>query len=143
MRLWPLVLLLLIALGGGAFLLKDPGPVQPSTVSPAASSERNYTGTGLVQRIEALQNGACRVGLKLHQWTSLSPGFSLAEMPRAGQFYTVEASPEHCLAIQVALSEGLQGESVKGHIYYTAAEGKNGSWYFMTPPKAPVGCGVM
>ena len=146
LRLWPIALSLVVLSGAVVYMsLQQPTQIaQPSSQTPTAqSSERNYTGTGLVQKIEALKGGACKVHLKLHEWTSMSTGFSLAEMPRAGNLYRVEADADNCLAIQVALSEGIQGESVKGHIYYTAGQREGGSWYFMTRPKAPVGCGVM
>jgi hypothetical protein len=139
-RLWPIAVALIAS---SAALMFWPSPQAQPAASAAVTGERNYTATGLVQNMDALEGGACMVQLKLHEWTSMSAGFSLAEMPRADQLYTVLADADNCLAIQVALSEGLQGENVKGHIYYTAGQRPDGSWYFITRPKAPVGCGVM
>lgn len=58
--------------------------------------------------------------IELHQWVSLSDGFSLAEIPQKGQLYSVAANPEQCLALEVALASLDDPEDLKSprHIYY-------------------------
>ncbi len=104
---------------------------------------RSYTATGQVTALQPLGTEGCRVEIRLHQWVSLSDGFTLAEMPQRGQVYTVRASPEQCVALEVALASLGEPEDLQSprHIYYQAGQLPSGSWHMTTNPTAPVGCG--
>lgn len=104
---------------------------------------RTYTATGQVMHLKALGAGGCAVQIKLHQWVSLSDGFTLAEMPQRGQLYTIGATPEQCLALEVALAPAGDREDPQSprHIYYQAGQWRGGEWRMLGSPSAPLGCG--
>jgi hypothetical protein len=94
-------------------------------------------------KVKALAGGHCQVQVKLHSWSSLSDGFSLAEIPQKGKLYILRATPENCTALEVALaSQGDPGDlKSPRHIYYKAGQARSGEWLLLEAPKAPVGCG--
>ncbi|AWR85928.1 hypothetical protein [Meiothermus taiwanensis] len=104
---------------------------------------RTYTATGQVVNLKALGNEGCMVQVRLHQWVSLSDGFTLAEMPQRGQLYTLGATPEQCLTLEVALASSGEREDPESprHIYYQAGQGPGGEWRMLGSPSAPRGCG--
>ncbi|ADD27694.1 hypothetical protein [Meiothermus ruber] len=104
---------------------------------------RTYTATGQVMNLKALGSDGCVVQVRLHQWVSLSDGFALAEMPQRGQLYTIGATPEQCLALEVALASAGELEDPKSprHIYYQAGQWPGGEWRMLGNPSAPRGCG--
>ncbi|WP_027881737.1 hypothetical protein [Meiothermus rufus] len=99
----------------------------------------SYTATGQVTALQPLGTEGCRVEIRLHQWVSLSDGFTLAEIPQRGQVYTLRASPEQCVALEVALASGDQQNP--GHIYYQAQQLSSGEWHVTQTPRLPLGCG--
>lgn len=95
---------------------------------------RAYSATAQVVALRPLGGGACRVQVRLHQWVSLSQGFSLEEIPQRGRLYDLWANPEQCAALQVAQVEAA------GHIYYQASETSLGAWRLRGIPTAALGC---
>ncbi len=70
------VLALLLLAGGWLYpLLRAENPVP----------YRSYTATGQITGLKTLGSKGCWVEIRLHQWVSLSDGFTLAEMPQRGQ----------------------------------------------------------
>lgn len=117
----------------------SPRPQSADTQSPY----RTYTATGQVTNVVPLGAGGCQVQIKLHQWVSLSDGFTLAEMPQKGQLYSVGANAEQCMALEVALASLGDPEDLESprHIYYKAGQLRWGEWRMIQNPSAPVGCG--
>lgn len=133
-------LVALTALGVGGSLW-----IRGSSASQVRPTDlyRTYTATGQVTHLKALGARGCRVQVRLHQWVSLSDGFSLAEIPQKGQLYTLDANLEQCLALEVALASVGDSEDPKSphHIYYKAGQRRSGEWHMTENPSAPVGCG--
>lgn len=130
----------LAALGlGGSLWMRNHTPSQAGPADPY----RTYTATGQVMHLKASGAGGCAVQIKLHQWVSLSDGFTLAEMPQRGQLYTIGATPEQCLALEVALASAGDREDPQSsrHIYYQAGQWPGGEWRMLGNPSAPLGCG--
>lgn len=126
-----------VAIATAGFLLRPkPAPDQTALY-------RSYTATGQVVGVKALAGGRCRVQVKLHSWSSLSPGFTLADTPRKGQVYAINATPQNCTALEVALAAQGSPDDLKSprHIYYQAAQARSGDWVLTQAPQAPVGCG--
>ncbi|GEM84883.1 hypothetical protein MHY01S_30490 [Meiothermus hypogaeus NBRC 106114] len=117
----------------------NPQPASTDIQSPY----RTYTATGQVMNVKAQGANGCAVLVRLHQWVSLSDGFALAEMPQKGQLYTVGASSEQCMALEVALASLGDAEDLSSprHIYYEAGQLRSGEWRMTRNPSAPVGCG--
>lgn len=130
-----------LAVGGSLWMPSNgsPRPQSADTQSPY----RTYTATGQVTNVKPLEAGGCQVQIRLHQWVSLSDGFTLAEMPQKGQLYSVGANAEQCVALEVALASLGDPENLEGprHIYYTAGQLRSGEWRLTQNPSAPVGCG--
>jgi hypothetical protein len=127
---------------GGSQWMRSNGSAPPQSTD-AQSPYRTYTATGQVTRVKALGGGGCQVQIKLHQWVSLSNGFTLAEMPQKGQLYWVAADPEQCMALEVALASLGNPEDLESprHIYYKAGQFRSGVWRMTENPSAPVDCG--
>ncbi len=126
---------------GGSLWVRSSGTPQPRRTD-SQSPYRTYTATGQVMNVKALGANGCTVQVKLHQWVSLSDGFTLAEMPQKGQLYTVGANAEQCMALQVALASlGDPEDQSPRHIYYKAGQLHSREWHMTENPSAPVGCG--
>ncbi|WP_337870374.1 hypothetical protein [Meiothermus sp.] len=127
---------------GGGLWVRSKGIPQPGRTD-SQSPYRTYTATGQVMNVKALGANGCTVQVKLHQWVSVSDGFTLAEMPQRGQLYTIGANAEQCMALQVALASLGDPEDLESprHIYYKAAQLRSGEWHMAENPSAPVGCG--
>ncbi len=131
------ILWVIVALAGVSSLWLRPQS------SDAPNSYRTYTATGQVVNVKALGANGCAVQIRLHQWVSLSDGFTLAEMPQRGQLYSIGADQEQCMALEVALASLASSDDLKSprHIYYQAAQLPSGEWRMTKNPSAPVGCG--
>ncbi|MER3483301.1 MAG: hypothetical protein C4332_09335 [Meiothermus sp.] len=138
-RLKPVLWLALgIGVLGTAGLLLRPKP------APDANAiYRSYTATAQVMKVKALSGGSCSVQVKMHTWSSLSEGFTLAQIPRKGQLYDLNATSANCTALEVALASQGDPNDLKSprHIYYKAGQARSGQWIMLEAPKAPVGCG--
>lgn len=130
-----------LVVGGGLWVRSKGAPQLGRT--DYQGPYRTYTATGQVMNVKALGADGCTVQVKLHQWVSVSDGFTLAEMPQKGQLYTVRANAEQCMALQVALASLGDPEDLESprHIYYKAGQLRSGEWHMAENPSAPVGCG--
>lgn len=119
-----------------------PRPSPQPASSPAPSAELRYTATGQVLGVKALGSAGCQVRVKLHQWLNISEGFGLAEIPQKGQVYLIGASPDQCLAVEVALAAQGDPDDLESprHINYTAQQTGGGPWRLTQNPTAPTGC---
>lgn len=125
---------------GGSWWLQHRSHPGPSGVDNPLPYR--YTATGQVTGLTSLGNAGCRVQIRLHQWVSMSAGFTLAEMPQRGQVYSVLANTEQCTALEVALASLGNPNDLKNprHIYYQV-ERRSGAWHMTQNPTAPLGCG--
>lgn len=129
-----------LAVGIGLAALSLGLALWPRLRADSSPVYRSYTATAQVLKVEALTGGKCGVQVKLHSWSSLSDGFSLAEIPQKGKLYTLHATPENCTALEAALTSPGDLKSPR-HIYYKAGQARSGEWLLLEAPKAPVGCG--
>jgi hypothetical protein len=104
---------------------------------------RSYSGFGYVNAVEGLPQGRCKISLKLYNWVSLSPGFSLSDMPRAQTTYTIYGSAEECSSLEITLASVPQNTKDYGHIFFTAGQTKSGNWFLAEAPRPPTGCGFL
>jgi len=125
-----------VALAGVGSLWPHPQP------SDAPNPYRTYTATGEVVSVKTSGARGCVVRIRLHQWISLSNGFTLAEIPQRGQLYAIGADQEQCLALEVALASRSDNNDPRNprHIYFTAGQHRTGEWRMTGNPTAPVGC---
>ena len=103
---------------------------------------RSYSGFGYVNAVEGLPQGRCKIRLKLYNWVSLSPGFSLADMPRAQTVYTIYGGAEECRGLEITLASGKNTKDY-GHIFFTAGQTQSGLWFLAEAPRPPTGCGFL
>lgn len=103
---------------------------------------RSYSGYGLVKAVRGLPLGRCKISLELYNWVSLSPGFSLADMPRAQTVYTLYGSAEECRGLEIILASSKNARDY-GHIFFTAGQTKSGNWFLAEAPRPPTGCGFL
>ena len=103
---------------------------------------RSYSGFGYVNAVEGLPQGRCKLSLKLYNWVSLSPGFSLSDMPRAQTTYTIYGHAEECQGLEITLASSKNTKDY-GHIFFTAAQTQSGNWFLAEAPRPPTGCGFL
>ncbi|PZA06457.1 MULTISPECIES: hypothetical protein [unclassified Meiothermus] len=103
---------------------------------------RSYSGFGYVNAVEGLPQGRCKLSLKLYNWVSLSPGFSLSDMPRAQATYTLYGHAKECQGLEITLASGKNTKDY-GHIFFTAGQTRSGTWFLAEAPRPPTGCGFL
>ncbi|AEB12393.1 hypothetical protein [Marinithermus hydrothermalis] len=86
-----------------------------------ATPARDFVGVGQVTHLQRLwPTSRCRITLELVQWSSLGSGFTLADLPQAGERYVMYADAPACgcLTPETSLNQAFR-----------AVQSSEGRWY--------------
>ncbi len=100
---------------------------------PPKPPELSFAANGVVEQADFKQD-TCIVKIAIYEWTNLSQGFELKDIPMRSDRYVVHGSGQTCQALPIAMSGANQ------HISFEVSSNKN-QWSFITNPSAALGCG--
>lgn len=93
----------------------------------------SFAANGIVEQTEFKQN-TCKVKIAIYEWTYLSEGFLLKDIPKPSDRYIVHGHKQNCQALPVAMSGANQ------HISFEV-KGNKHKWVFVSNPQAALNCG--
>ncbi len=116
---------ILALLGIAAILIWQAAKPKPQQLTFAAN--------GVVEQADFKQD-TCTVKIAIYEWTNISQGFELKDIPMQSDRYIVYGTGQSCQALPIAMSGANQ------HIRFEVGSSKN-TWSFITNPSAAIGCG--
>lgn len=128
---WGLLVIAVLIAGGWKTYTRFVVPSYPATYV------KELTATGRLERVHVLglRQRYCRLDVVVHTWINLSPGFPLSDIPQKGDYVSLYAPIDLCMAAQI----GAAGAA--GHILYRAGEGRSQRWFLTARPSPALSCG--